>query len=68
MENKLKKIIRIILKIPATPFVLIYMIWIMIMLSVMLFFEWVYLKDTKESKKMIRSNFNFLLKWFGLHD
>lgn len=63
----IKKLIRLMLKIPATPFVVIYHFGILLIFLVVMFFEWIY--DASDfnksiSKKIAGDSVNALKKWF----
>ena len=63
----IKKLIRLLLKIPATPFVVSYHLSMWSIASVISFFEWLYDAsdfDKSISKKIAIDEVNSLKKWF----
>lgn len=63
--NKLKLFLRLILKIPLTPFVLGFILAILAVGHLIMFFEWLYdIDDIKYSKMVVDDYINFLKKWF----
>jgi hypothetical protein len=63
----IKKLIRLLLKIPATPFVVTYHLIVLLTCLVVSFFEWLY--DASDfnksiSKKIANDQVTGLKKWF----
>lgn len=65
--NNLRKLIRLLLKIPATPFVLFFIVFMIIGLAITLFFEWVYEaeeQDKAEIRRLMKTNIVIIKGWF----
>lgn len=65
----IKKIIRGILKVPLTPFILIWFVWWYIIISVSQFVDWVYNENFDEwdcayLRKQKKESIKFMKKWF----
>lgn len=63
----IKLIIRLIFKVPVTLLIVLLFIFWLLVLWVMMFFEWVYNAsdlDREVSKEMQSDAFEFLKRWF----
>jgi hypothetical protein len=63
----LKKILRVLFKIPATPFVTAFLLVALLMIYVSIFFEWLYDADTHDKRvthSMKKDVLEHLKKWF----
>ena len=63
----MKKIIRLIIKIMATPFFIPIMIGVIIAFNLIVLFDWLYEKsewEVKFSKDMCKDANTFFIKWF----
>ena len=63
----MKKFIRLLFKLPATPFVLVFLVFSYIVFNIILFFEWVYEAkewDKEVTKECIKDIVDRLKRWF----
>jgi fatty acid desaturase len=63
----MKKFIRALIKLPATPFVVVYFVVLYILTCIVQFFEWVYEaseQDKKWTKKERANVLDAAKKWF----
>lgn len=63
--NNLKLFLRLLLKIPLTPFVVSWVLVVLAVGHIIMFFEWLYDSDDIRYSKMVRVDYiEFLKNWF----
>ncbi len=62
-----KKVLRGLIKIPATPFVTAFLLFALLVMYVVMFFDWLYDADEWDkffTKSMKQDLLNYLKKWY----
>lgn len=63
--NNLKLFLRLLFKITMTPFVVLFIVLLLIVEHIIMFFQWLYDSEGLKDSKMDRDDYiNFLKKWF----
>lgn len=63
----MKKIVRAIIKIPATPFIVVFLAGALVMCFMIRFYEWAYEADDfskRVTSEMISDTKKYFVKWF----
>ena len=62
-----KKILRVLIKIPATPFITVFLLFALLMIYASMFFEWLYdaePRDKRVTQGMKQHVLGALKKWY----